>query len=107
MELDEAILHCKNKAKELKDEANACCSIPAEDIADCIECAREHLQLAEWLEELKRLREVTEQADKMIPLSVAKGIVNRFIGYIDEDMVYRIKLALDKWSEETNNATNE
>lgn len=41
MELEEAIEHAKQKAVEL---------------GDC-ECAKEHLQLVEWLEELLRLRE--------------------------------------------------
>lgn len=58
--LDEAIAHCKEKAEELKDEANIHCDIPADEIADCLECANEHLQLAEWLTELKELREFTK-----------------------------------------------
>ena len=37
--LDEAIWHCQGRA-----------------LADCSECAKEHLQLAKWLEELKTLR---------------------------------------------------
>lgn len=44
MSLDEAILHCQGRAK-----------------ADCSECAREHLQLAEWLEELKVYKELEAQ----------------------------------------------
>lgn len=43
MTLDEAIAHAMEKANELKD-------------CDC-ECAKDHLQLAEWLKELKFLRE--------------------------------------------------
>lgn len=38
--LDDAILHCKEKAK-----------------ADCSKCAKKHMQLAEWLEELRNYRE--------------------------------------------------
>lgn len=37
--IDEAIMHCEDRAKE-----------------DCSECAEEHRQLAEWLKELVRLR---------------------------------------------------
>lgn len=40
MTLDEAIKHCKERASQ-----------------DCSECAKEHLKLARWLEELKMLRE--------------------------------------------------
>lgn len=39
MTLDEAIMHCEDRAKE-----------------DCSECAEEHRQLAEWLKELKSKR---------------------------------------------------
>lgn len=48
--LDEAILHCQERAA-----------------ADCSKCAREHLQLAEWLEELKSLRK------KQVPMKVVYG----------------------------------
>lgn len=47
MTLDEAINHCKEKAE------------------GCSECAEEHRQLAEWLEELKTLR--TEREGEWIP----------------------------------------
>ncbi len=40
MSLEEAIKHCEDKAREL----------------GCSECAKEHLQLADWLRELKQLR---------------------------------------------------
>ncbi|WP_276954306.1 hypothetical protein [Helicobacter rodentium] len=45
MTLDEAITHALEKANELKN----------------CECAKEHLQLAEWLKELKFLREKTSE----------------------------------------------
>lgn len=58
-DLDEAIKHCEEKAKVLKEEAHSYSDDErysgAE--ADCLECAREHAQLAEWLMELKKLRE--------------------------------------------------
>ncbi|WP_367567771.1 hypothetical protein [Lacrimispora sp.] len=40
MSLEEAIKHCEDKAKEM----------------GCSECAKDHLQLADWLRELKQLR---------------------------------------------------
>lgn len=40
MTLDEAIEHAKERANQ-----------------DCTECAKEHKQLAEWLVELKKLRQ--------------------------------------------------
>ena len=44
MNIDEAIYHCQGRAK-----------------ADCSECAEEHRQLAEWLEELKEYKRLDEQ----------------------------------------------
>lgn len=52
-DLDMAIQHCHEKAKELRVEAVLQAHNP-----DCEECAREHEQLAEWLTELKALREL-------------------------------------------------
>ena len=57
MTLDEAIKHCEEKAKELRGQVDAHIVVDAEDIGDCIECANEHEQLAEWLTELKALKE--------------------------------------------------
>ena len=41
MTLDEAIIHCEEKAKE------------------CSKCGKEHQQLADWLKELKQHREMS------------------------------------------------
>ena len=46
MTLDESIKHCYKRAEENRIE--------------CEECAKEHEQLAGWLEELKRYREIIE-----------------------------------------------
>lgn len=52
MTLDEAIIHSREVAKEKRSEG-------------CIECAKEHEQLAEWLKELAERRE----ADRWISVS--------------------------------------
>lgn len=58
MNLEEAIKHAKNVAKEKYNEAMLSHeNSNDEELDGCIECAREHEQLAEWLEELKNLRE--------------------------------------------------
>ena len=59
MTLDEAIKHCNDKAKELRAEAYKYKNdiLNAFETADCLECASEHEQLAEWLTELKARRE--------------------------------------------------
>jgi hypothetical protein len=57
MTIGEAIKHCKEKQKELNEQA---CSedMTEKEAADCLECATEHLQLATWLEELQEWRKL-------------------------------------------------
>ena len=76
MTLDEAIKHCEEKAKELRQEAEHAkqyqdnkvqmlmgikgiydIKVDLTEMNDCLKCANEHEQLAEWLKELKRYRE--------------------------------------------------
>ena len=45
MTLNEAIEHCEEVANEMTSQG------------ECEECAKDHRQLAEWLKELKKLRE--------------------------------------------------
>lgn len=47
MTLDEAIQHCKEVAIEYEAKG------------ECYECGKEHRQLAEWLNDYKRLKEAT------------------------------------------------
>ena len=71
MTLDEAIKHEEEAAEKNEKKAK---NYPRPDknvrgsgrkYNDCIECASEHRQLAEWLKELKQLREQT----RWIPIS--------------------------------------
>ena len=60
MTLDEAIKHCKEKAEELREQAGFDTDseryrMSEKEKADCLECAKEHEQLAEWLKDYKRL----------------------------------------------------
>lgn len=57
MTLDEAIKHCEYKAEELKKKAEFAEKEGNYRKEDCLECANEHEQLAEWLKELKVRRE--------------------------------------------------
>ena len=69
MTLEEATIHAREKAKELRDDYDYYYDHWNDDekaIAEgCIECAKEHEQLAEWLEELAKRRE----ADRWISVS--------------------------------------
>jgi hypothetical protein len=58
MTIEEAIQHCKEQAAKLRKDSTKCLQIGLMHAAnDCEECATEHEQLAEWLEELKQHRE--------------------------------------------------
>lgn len=73
MNLDEAIQHCEEKAKELRTEAEQLRDIGDaisnskqpynEPVKNCRECAEEHEQLAEWLKDYKRLLEEKTQGE--------------------------------------------
>ena len=56
--IDEAITHAREKAEKMYLQGMLCHANPNDDELDgCIECAREHEQLAEWLEELKAIKD--------------------------------------------------
>lgn len=58
MTIDEAINHAKEVASELKRKSGICVQNDNEcdKFSGCLNCAKEHEQLAEWLEELKAMR---------------------------------------------------
>lgn len=59
MTLNEAIKHEEEVTKIKEKEANGFIGGSLSHI-ECLDCAREHRQLAEWLKELKRYRESDE-----------------------------------------------
>jgi hypothetical protein len=66
MTLDEAIKHAEEVAEDKKAQAwEAQLQEEYGKVKSCKECAEEHRQLAEWLKELKQLREHT----RWIPIS--------------------------------------
>ena len=58
--LDEAIKHAKEVAKTNRAEATYNFPNLKEYYDNCLECANQHNQLAEWLEELKSYKEAEE-----------------------------------------------
>ena len=68
MTLDEAIKHAKDKAKEQRKDYDTCVVKEGYGCKDCayyyskpcIECAEEHEQLADWLEDYKKLKSIDE-----------------------------------------------
>lgn len=61
--LEEAIVHAKEVAEKNYSGANfeSIDSVDDDIKANCVKCAEEHEQLAEWLEELKSYKEAEEQ----------------------------------------------
>lgn len=59
MTLDEAIAHAREEAEDKRADADWKFRHGRLNADDCISCAEEHEQLAEWLEELKELRNMT------------------------------------------------
>lgn len=62
MTIDEAIAHAREVAKESKRISGVCASNDNEcdKFSNCIRCAEEHEQLANWLEDYKRLKSIPE-----------------------------------------------
>ena len=50
--IDDAIQHCEEVAEQKEQEAKEAHVLSG---MDCLECAKEHRQLAEWLIELKAI----------------------------------------------------
>ena len=70
MTIDEAIKHAREKAQEnrkkeknYREYSKEDGDIWGENITDCVKCAEEHEQLAEWLLELKSLRVYKERME--------------------------------------------
>lgn len=58
MTLDEAIIHAEEVAEQKEQEAKEAHVLSG---MDCLECASEHRQLAEWLKELKAKRKLLSE----------------------------------------------
>ena len=65
MTIDEAIIRVREVAKEQKLRSGICTTNDNEcdKFSSCIKCAEEHEQIAEWLEELKKLRAYKEKIE--------------------------------------------
>lgn len=63
MTIDEAIRHCEEVAEQQRAKALNINPMVGIKAAECIECAADHRQLAEWLTELKELRKIFSKVD--------------------------------------------
>ena len=83
MTLDEAITHAEEVAEKARNDADS----GYYDEDKCLECANEHEQLAEWLKELKELRNTMETIKKryiLIEKSPRDGRNDLMIGKVIE-----------------------
>ena len=60
MTLDEAIIHAKEKADEMRISADLC-NLGTEMQTECIKCAEQHEQLAEWLTHYQAIRQIVHE----------------------------------------------
>lgn len=65
--IDEAIKHCLEKAEELKRQYDFYDHWDDEEkirAEECLDCANDHLQLAQWLTELKNYQDPNRKCSK-------------------------------------------
>ena len=89
--LEEAIVHAKEVAEKNYRGADfeSIDSIDDDIKTNCIKCAKEHEQLAEWLEELKTYKEAEEHGLLVrLPCTVADKVWDNDFGYPES---YEIK----------------
>lgn len=95
MEIQQAIEHARKVAEEKYAEGMLCHANPNDDKLDgCIECAKEHEQLAEWLEELQQYRAIgtVEECREAREKQKAKMPTYEGDGYSDGEFVYDTRM---------------
>ena len=78
MTIDEAIAHTRDVANKQKIRSDICIQNDSEcdKFSDCLKCAEEHEQLAEWLEELKCYKndnDFSDYADRIHKIAFNSG----------------------------------
>lgn len=83
--LEEAIKNCEEVAGEQENKARVLNGDFYQARRDaCLECAKEHRQLANWLKELKAYRGLIANADKMIEAIYGVVIVEGYGDVFDK-----------------------
>lgn len=103
MTLDEAILHCEEKAKEQEKHADNMRKRYGEHVAGYkmhCNCAEEYKQLEEWLRELKDIR-----SKRAIPVSWIENRIKRLKEH-DFELAHLaagiVQATLNEWMEEVS-----
>ena len=92
LSIDEAIAHAREVANTQRGKSGICLQngLECEHFSDCLKCAEEHEQLAEWLEELKAYREIgTVEECKNSVLDIQKAY-NKAIDDFAENISLKI-----------------
>ena len=86
LSIDEAIAHAREVANTQRGKSGICLQngLECEHFSDCLKCAEEHEQLAEWLEELKALREEKSEFQIMAKDNYEMGMENGYKKAIDD-----------------------
>ena len=85
MTIDEAIKHCEEVAEDRKEAAVEWELEGEPEISiKCLECASEHRQLAGWLKELKKYREILDNAEKTIKDTYGCVIIEGWADVVDQ-----------------------
>ena len=114
LSIDEAIAHAREVANTQKGKSGICLQngLECEHFSDCLKCAEEHEQLAEWLEELKAYRAIgTVEECKNSVLDIqkaynkaiddAKSVILQTLD--NEILVDTLHLRLEQLKERTEN----
>ena len=97
LSIDEAIAHARDVANEQKRRSGICIQNDSEcdKFSDCLKCAEEHEQLAEWLEELKCYKndnDFSDYADRLHKIAFNSGYnkaIDDFVNACKEDILFQ------------------
>ena len=114
LSIDEAIAHAREVANTQKGKSGICLQngLECEHFSDCLKCAEEHEQFAEWLEELKAIKDGSipiihgkaelELHDKVIRNEVIEDAKSVILQTIDNEiLVDTLHLRLEQLKERT------
>ena len=89
LSIDEAIAHAREVANTQKGKSGICLQngLECEHFSDCLKCAEEHEQLAEWLEELKAYKAIGTVEEYK---NAIDGRTEEYDEEYNEDIIYEM-----------------
>ncbi len=107
MEIKQAIEHARKVAEEKYTEGMLCHANPDDGkLNECIECAKQHEQLADWLEELQGYKDLEERLQFVY--GECGGLLEKVVEHLERhegidlpDSIFKARLLtdedVDKW----------